>query len=210
MKQESTHYSEHSSIISGFSRFVEWGNKYFTLAQWIFKKADHQIFVKVESMMVVITAICLVLLIVIQHLHHWIGIVVCILLIQRVFEFFIIYSRNFIFNRGRIFSIFSNSQKRGEWLITMFALNIMQLLLIFAIWYQMISLIDPQAFSQPLHVINSIYFSFVTFITVGYGDIYPISSLARLVNIGQMALVFYTVVIVVNGLISIHFNRQSS
>jgi hypothetical protein len=91
----------------------------------------------------------------------------------------------------------------------MFSLNVFQLLLIFAVWYQMISLVNPNAFSHPLHILDSLYFSFVTFVTVGYGDIFPISILAKIVTMGQMILTFYTLVIVVNGLISLHFNKHS-
>ena len=159
-------------------------------------------------MMIVITFVCFGLLLTIQYVPYWLAIIVCVLLIQRVLEFMIVYSRNFIFNRGRIFSIFHNHQKRGEWLIVMFALNVVQLIFIFAIWYQMISIANPEAFSHPLRVLDSLYFSFVTYITVGYGDIYPVSSLAKIGTIAQMSLFFYTLVIVINGLISIHFNKQ--
>ena len=198
---------EHSFIVSLSSRFIEWGNKYLTLSQWFFKKSKN-IFVDLEIMMVIVTTTCLILLCVIEYLPYWLSIVISILLFQRVLEFFIVYSRNFIFNRGRIFSAFSNSQNRGEWLITMFGFNVFQIIFIFALWYRVISKIDPTAFSHPLSVLNSIYFSFVTFVTVGYGDIYPVSSLAQIVVIFQVALTFFILVIVVNGLISIHFNKN--
>ncbi|MEK7583145.1 MAG: ion channel [Patescibacteria group bacterium] len=161
-------------------------------------------------MMIVITFVCFGLLLTIQYIPYWLGVIICILLVQRVLEFMIVYSRNFIFNRGRIFSLFHDPQKRGEWLIVMFALNVMQLVLIFALWYQMISIANPESFSHPLHILDSLYFSFATYITVGYGDIYPVSSLARITTIMQMSLFFYTIVIVINGLISIHFNKKTS
>jgi len=47
----------------------------------------------------------------------------------------------------------------------------------------------------------------ITFITVGYGDIIPLSALAKSIVMLQVALTFYTLVIVVNGLISIHFRE---
>ncbi len=40
------------------------------------------------------------------------------------------------------------------------------------------SIIDPDAFSEPLQS-TSTYFSFVTLVTLGYGDIVPVSDLAR-------------------------------
>jgi len=208
MEQKNNNYSEHSLIISWFSRFIEWGNNNLTFSRWFFKTSK-KIFMKLEIMMLVMILICLGILFSIRHFPHWLGIFVCILLIQRVLEFFIVYSRNFIFNRGRIFSQFDNIQRRGEWLITMFALNVLQIILIFATWYKMISLAIPGAFSHSLSALDSIYFSFITFVTVGYGDIYPINSLAKIVVIGQVALTFYILVIVVNGLISMHFNHHS-
>lgn len=205
---ENENYAEPSFIIPLFSRFLEWGNKYLTLSHWFFEK-NNRIFVKLEIMMTIISLSCIGILIFIQDLPVWLGIVISILLIQRVLEFFIVYSRNFIFNRGRIFLQFNNLQKSGEWLITMFGLNVIQILIVFAIWYQMISILNPFAFSQQLFAINSLYYSFTTFVTVGYGDIFARSSLAQLVVLSQMAFTFYTLVIVVNGLISVHFNNKS-
>lgn len=201
--------SEPSFIIPLFSNFVEWGNKNLTLSHWFFKK-NNRIFVKLEVMMIVISFICIGFLLFIRDLPHWMGIVISILLIQRILEFFIVYSRNFIFNRGRIFLQFNDIKKSGQWLITMFGLNIIQILFIFAIWYQMISILNPFAFSQQLFALNSLYYSFTTFVTVGYGDIYAVSSLARIAVISQMAFTFYTLVIVVNGLISVHFNNSEN
>jgi hypothetical protein len=86
---------------------------------------------------------------------------------------------------------------------------VIQIIFIFAIWYQLISFLNPEAFSQQLFALNSLYYSFITFVTVGYGDIFAKSSLAQLVVISQMAFTFYTLVIVVNGLISVHFKNTN-
>lgn len=207
MKKEVEHDSEHSLLIPLFSRFIEWGNENFTLSRWLFRKSK-KIFVKLELMMVAVAIICFGILLTIRFFPFWLGLLISILLIQRVIEFFIVYTRNFIFNRGRIFSHFDSSEKRGEWLITVFGLNVLQVIFIFAIWYQMISSVDFGAFSHQLFAIDSLYFSFTTFVTVGYGDIFPISVLARVVTMAQMALTFYTLVIVVNGLIALHFSKK--
>ncbi|HHO55300.1 MAG TPA: two pore domain potassium channel family protein, partial [Trueperaceae bacterium] len=37
----------------------------------------------------------------------------------------------------------------------------------------------PNTLSQPNNFLNSLYFSFVTFTTLGFGDISPISSIAK-------------------------------
>lgn len=207
MEDKNIDGSDHSFIMPIISNFVEWGNNNLTLSHWFFKKSE-RIFVKLEIMMIIITAICIGLMFYITYLPNWVGILISILLIQRVVEFLIVYSRNFIFNRGKVFLHFNDRQKSGEWLIIMFGFNIMQLLFVFAIWFKMISHINPYAFSQPLHALNSLYFSYLTFATVGYGDIYPISHIAQIAVMGLMALTFYTVVVVVNGLISVHFNKN--
>ncbi|MBU0577304.1 potassium channel family protein [Patescibacteria group bacterium] len=195
-----------SLIISIFSWLVDFGNKWLTLSHWIFRSGKN-IFLKLEIMMLVLTAICIALLITIHQLPYWLAFVIAILLIQRVLEFVIVYSRNFILNRGRIFSEFHDMEKRGQWLILMFSLNIIQIILIFAIWYRLISFLDPSAFSSSLNILDSFYFSIVTFLTVGYGDITPLTALPKVLVITQAILTFYTIVIVINGLISIHFRR---
>lgn len=200
--------TEKSFILPLFSNFIEWGNNHLTLSHWFFEK-NKRIFVKLELMMIAISLICVWLLFYIRDLPQWVGIVISILLIQRVLEFFIVYSRNFIFNRGRVFLHFNDNQKSGQWLLTMFGLNVIQILFVFAIWYQMISILTPGAFSQQLFALNSLYYSFMTFVTVGYGDISAISSMAQFTAVSQMAFTFYTLVIVVNGLISVHFNNTN-
>ena len=158
--------------------------------------------------MIIITFICLGLLLSIHLFPSWLALVIAILLIQRVIEFVIVYSRNFIHNKGRIFTHFENVTQRGEWLIIMFTLSITQIVIIFAIWYRLISLANPAAFTQSLGILDSLYFSTITFLTVGFGDITPLTALPKLLVIFQGILLFYTFVIVINGLISIHFMKK--
>jgi hypothetical protein len=52
-------------------------------------------------------------------------------------------------------------------------------ILAFAILYFLVST-HFDAFNKPLNFVSSLYFSIVTFATVGYGDIYPVSPYAQL------------------------------
>ncbi len=62
--------------------------------------------------------------------------------------------------------------------------------------YQIVYLFDPNAFSQPIETIDAFnsmfYFSFTTLTTLGYGDISPVSDLARtLANLEAVVGVMY-------------------
>jgi hypothetical protein len=198
--------SEQSILVYFFSRAVEFGNKWMTLSRYVFS-TDENIFHKLEGMMFIATFVCIILWLGEAYIPTSIAIIIAILLVQRVIEFVIVYSRNFIFGRGRIFTHFYDPEKRGQWLITMFSMNIIQMVVIFAYWYRLISVLYPRAFIHTLGALDSLYFSIATFITVG-GNIYPISAFAKIVTMFQMALTFFTLVIVINGLISIHFREN--
>ena len=58
----------------------------------------------------------------------------------------------------------------------------------FALSYLVISHYDPRAFNlSDLDAISGIYFSGATIATGGFGDIYPVSTLARLIVIVEIA-----------------------
>ena len=100
------------------SSFIEFANRHLTLAKWLFG-SNKIIFFELELMMAAIVLFCVGLLFTVHLLPVWVAITVAILLVQRVFEFVIVYSRNFILHRGRIFSDFPDLQEQGEWLIMM-------------------------------------------------------------------------------------------
>jgi len=62
------------------------------------------------------------------------------------------------------------------------------LLAIFASIYSLISLQDPEAFTEVLTPFSSVYFSLTILATVGFGDIAPSSVPARSVAMVQMVL----------------------
>lgn len=67
----------------------------------------------------------------------------------------------------------------------------------FAAIYVMMSASDPTSFSEPLDHFNAFYFALTVLATVGFGDITPVQSNARLVCMVQMAIdiVFIAVMI---------------
>ena len=162
-----------SIILRLSSRFIEFANRHFTLAKWLFG-SNKIIFFELEIMMVAIIAVCVGLLFFVDLLPIKLAIIIAILLFQRVFEFVIVYSRNFILHRGRIFSDFPDPQEQGEWLLMMFFMNIIQLVLVFAIWYRVLSLAVPGAFTKTLGTLDSLYFSTVTFLTIGSYIVFPL------------------------------------
>ena len=66
------------------------------------------------------------------------------------------------------------------------ALSIPLFLLLFATTYVQLSGTDPGAFSEPVSRIDGIYFVVTVFATVGFGDIAPVSEVARVLTTVQM------------------------
>lgn len=189
-----------------FSGAVEFGNSYFTISS-LFYKNDKKVFAKVEVMLVLLIILCVLALFNIGKLSFVGGLSVCILFSQRVLEYMIVYSRNFILHRGRVFTDFPDKKSRGEWLLIMFLLNLLQVVLVFALWYQFLSLQIPGSFSQHIGILDGFYLSVVTFFTLGFGDIVPVYAVPKLIVAFESFLSFYTFLIVINGLIGLHFAR---
>lgn len=199
--------NNYSPLVTFFNRFVEFGNRYFTLGGFLFR-TDENVFTKIELMSVGTTALAVLILFFIEYLPYGTGLAVCVLLLQRIFEYFIVYSRNFILSRGRVFTHFEDKKSRGEWLVLMFQMNLFQIIVIFGIWYHFLSIHFPGAFSQSIGILDAVYFSIITFFTTGYGDITPVSNAAKVLTMFESMLAFYTLLIVINGLISLHFNAK--
>lgn len=74
-------------------------------------------------------------------------------------------------------------------------------LAIFSMIYVSVSQSQPDAFTEPLDPFTSYYFSLTVLATVGFGDITPVTTLARSVTMVQMALdlAFIAVIIKVVG-----------
>jgi len=84
-------------------------------------------------------------------------------------------------------------------------------LTIYAAAYVTLSELSPGSFSQPLNRTGGLYYSIVTFGTVGYGDIAPVSDLARILVSTQILgdLVFIALVLrIVSGAARATLERQ--
>lgn len=66
------------------------------------------------------------------------------------------------------------------------ALSLPLFLVMFAVVYVLLADSDPQAFSEPLSRGDSLYFVVTVFATVGFGDIAPVSAVARALTTVQM------------------------
>jgi voltage-gated potassium channel len=66
------------------------------------------------------------------------------------------------------------------------ALSLPLFLLLFAAVYVVLSETDPEAFTEPLSRIDSLYFVVTVFATVGFGDVSAVSELARSLVTVQM------------------------
>ena len=66
------------------------------------------------------------------------------------------------------------------------AMSVPLLLLVFASTFFAVEQNDPGSFSEPLTRVDALYFAVTVFATVGFGDIAPVSQLARTLLIVQM------------------------
>jgi voltage-gated potassium channel Kch len=72
--------------------------------------------------------------------------------------------------------------------VRVLAIGLPLLLVLFAATYVTIDGQQAGAFSEPLNRTDGLYFTMTTFATVGYGDIAPVTQLARIVVTVQMVV----------------------
>lgn len=84
--------------------------------------------------------------------------------------------------------------------------------LLWATGYTLLGRINPEAFGfavpgQTMDGFEAFYFSFVTLSTIGYGDITPVSRVARMLCVMEAVTGMFYVAVLVARLVSIYSNR---
>ena len=83
--------------------------------------------------------------------------------------------------------------------------------------YDLLDRLDPNAFvfnlsskgSQAMHGFTTLYFSFITLATVGYGDFAPLSPVARLLTIAEAMFGMFYMTLLIARLVSIYSATKS-
>ena len=70
--------------------------------------------------------------------------------------------------------------------------------------------IGPPAADHSMEGFNALYFSFITLSTVGFGDIVPVSSMARMLAITEAVFGMFYVTLMIARLVSLYAVRGSS
>jgi hypothetical protein len=92
-------------------------------------------------------------------------------------------------------------------------------LLIGLLWspiYLMVARVNPAAFTLPasptgastLDGFTALYFSFITLTTVGYGDILPVSRVARMLAAAEAICGLFYMAVLISRLVSVYSSKQ--
>jgi len=131
-----------------------------------------------------------------EHSQYWAGILVII----AVTKIFLLVSHTF----KKLDSLIENNHSFNHLLLLLGAV-ITIIVISFAMDYLCVLEIYPNAFSgiqidSPLlfRFTNLLYFSIVTFTTVGYGDITPVNSISKLITVFEMVTAFIVIVFIIS------------
>jgi len=84
--------------------------------------------------------------------------------------------------------------------------------LLFTPVYLIVARLDPTAFNAPqgsaFTGFNAFYFSFITLCTVGYGDISPVSKIARMLAVGEAIAGLFYMAVLISRLVSVYSSTK--
>lgn len=92
------------------------------------------------------------------------------------------------------------------------ALSVPLFLILFATTHFLIGRNDPHSYSQTMTRLDALYFTLTVFTTVGFGDIAPVSELARTITMLQMIadlLLIFVIARVLFGAVKVGIERRS-
>lgn len=101
------------------------------------------------------------------------------------------------------------AQYPGWAALELYTLAVVMFLAIFSKLYLMVSLTNPASFTEDLDHFTAYYFALTVLATVGFGDITPVTVLARSLTMVQMALDLTFLAVLVR-LVSTHRQRARS
>lgn len=84
--------------------------------------------------------------------------------------------------------------------------NILMICIFANTYYMLSSFCGLKNFNLELSIIDSIYFSTITAMTIGYGDILPISQLAKIIVTFQVFISLYFALIILSNITEFHKN----
>ena len=82
------------------------------------------------------------------------------------------------------------------------------IVLSFANIYFILDKINPNSFSIPLNLVDSIYFSVITAFTIGYGDILPVNKTIKLIVILEVIIFYIYTVFAIGVFLSVFLNKN--
>jgi voltage-gated potassium channel len=78
--------------------------------------------------------------------------------------------------------------------------------------YLIVARLDPAAFNAPqgsaFTGFSAFYFSFITLCTVGYGDISPVSKIARMLAVGEAIIGLFYMAVLISRLVSVYSSTK--
>ncbi|MFN4152938.1 MAG: potassium channel family protein, partial [Candidatus Sericytochromatia bacterium] len=101
------------------------------------------------------------------------------------------------------------SQRSGKEKFVYSWIGYLKFILAFAYIYYFVSWICPTAFNKNLNCIDSLYFSVISSLTIGYGDICPTSSWTKILVMVQVLFGFFYGTLILSSVIKFLHNKKS-